>query len=858
PLTFSFPGLPSWLAFDPNNYDLYGTPPLGAANGSPYQLDIHATNGLSSADLPFELDVSGVQFGAFQSLRYNTVGSTVDFSVPATTSTGHPLTFSASGLPDGISINPATGEITGTLASSITQPTPYQISVSASDGLSSESTDFSWNVVPANYTDGLSLVSPGPLTSQVGQTVYAYVPGNSSFLLRFNYSVSGLPAGFSLGAGYISGEFTPDDVTGSPYHVTVTINDGFNTASTTFDWLATPAGAITLQSPFPQTNNVGNSVIVGISANTTSGLPLSYSATGLPTGLSINSQTGLITGKVANLSAIPGHFNPIVTVTDGVNTASTRFQWTIDYVSIPNIVQLALPDGGTIELDGASGTEVTAAVHLSPDVGPPGSIQFPFGFITFSVQASVYAYGATPIGTTNLAMTIHGPGSSAVNNDYEYGPTPANPTPHWYSFIAGHQTDSDSASNTGLEVVGGGTFYRIFVDGARGDDDLTKNGIISGVGGLAITTTGTDPYTVSNTNDSGAGSLRQAILNANAAAGVIHSITFALPSGPQTINLQSPLPAMADPMIAVADATQNVTILSSGGATDSFAAVVKTGDGTLAFGEISHVGGSLQVSGGLLRLLGQGAPSFAVGTSATVSGTGTLELAGAVSALDANVNVSNSSTATAGIVVSGQNQIVGAIDGTGNFAVSDGGSVTVSHITAGSLVIGNGGMFTVAASDAHGNPVAQSASATVVATGAASASSPTAQDSGAGSSARAAMPNVAASLPARSPASLLVRENGQSPAFSGDWFAKRPLSENLSARASPRTDDGLPPDIRKSAAAVVAIQSELVDAVFENRWATASGESHSTENSWSDSADDELVRTLAAELTPWGVVARKP
>ncbi len=879
PLTFSFPGLPSWLTFDPNNYDLYGTPPLGAANGSPYQLDIHATNGLSSADLPFELDVSGVQFGAFQSLRYNTVGSTVDFSVPATTSTGHPLTFSASDLPDGISINPATGEITGTLASTITQPTPHQVSVSASDGLSTESTYFFWNVVPANYTDGLSVVSPGPLMSHVGQTAYAYVPGNSSFLLNFNYSVSGLPAGFSINGTYISGQFTPDDVTGSPYHVTVTISDGFNTASTTFDWLATPAGAITVQSPFPQTDNVGSSVIAGIGASTASGLPLTYSATGLPTGLSIDPQTGLIRGTVSNLSAIPGHFNPIVSVTDGVNTASTRFQWTINYGS-PNIIRLALPDGGTMELDSSNGTEVSAAVHLSADVAPPGSIQFPFGFVTFNVQASIYEYGSMPISTTSIALRVTGP-SAAANNDYQYGPTPANPMPHWYSFLFNHQTDGDNATGTGAEFLGGGQYILILNDGGRGDADGTKNGVISGMGGLAITTTGTDPYTVSNTSDSGAGSLRQAILNANGAPGVVHTITFALPSGSQTINLQSPLPAIADPMIAVVDATQNVTILSSGGATDIFATVVKTGDGTLAFGEIRNLGGSLQVSGGLLRLIGHGTPSFAADTGATVSGTGALELAGTVSALNANVNIANSSTAPAGIVVSGQNQIVGAIDGAGNLAVSDGGSVTVNHITAGSLIIGNGATFTIAASISSGNlsVVASSTAAAVagpavvdssaVTESAALSDSLPASKSGVQSSYGAA-PSVAVSpIPAieplaSQPASLIARDRQQtgeidSFSFNGDLALRFHFDDTLGFAANRPVALNWQPASSGASSSHGRTQTGVADALFESSWLgsqSTDGESARGGDSWLDAVvDKDLVEMLASDITPRAIVA---
>ncbi|HXI62728.1 MAG TPA: Calx-beta domain-containing protein, partial [Pyrinomonadaceae bacterium] len=55
-------------------------------------------------------------------------------------------------------------------------------------------------------------------------------------------------------------------------------------------------------------------------------------------------------------------------------------------------------------------------------------------------------------------------------------------------------------------------------------------------------------FTVTNTNDSGAGSLRQAILNANANAGA-DLITFNIPAaGVQTISVLSELPAITDPV----------------------------------------------------------------------------------------------------------------------------------------------------------------------------------------------------------------------------------------------------------------------------------------------------------------------
>src|SRR3712207_1886955 len=57
------------------------------------------------------------------------------------------------------------------------------------------------------------------------------------------------------------------------------------------------------------------------------------------------------------------------------------------------------------------------------------------------------------------------------------------------------------------------------------------------------------PFTVTNTNDAGPGSLRQAIIDANALGG-LDSIGFNIPGGGvKTINVQSLLPAITSPVV---------------------------------------------------------------------------------------------------------------------------------------------------------------------------------------------------------------------------------------------------------------------------------------------------------------------
>jgi hypothetical protein len=68
---------------------------------------------------------------------------------------------------------------------------------------------------------------------------------------------------------------------------------------------------------------------------------------------------------------------------------------------------------------------------------------------------------------------------------------------------------------------------------------------------LPVTTSATpQTFVVKNINDTGTDSLRQAIINANSNTGGTDTITFNIPPGaPFTISLNSPLPAITDPVI---------------------------------------------------------------------------------------------------------------------------------------------------------------------------------------------------------------------------------------------------------------------------------------------------------------------
>jgi hypothetical protein len=131
-------------------------------------------------------------------------------------------------------------------------------------------------------------------------------------------------------------------------------------------------------------------------------------------------------------------------------------------------------------------------------------------------------------------------------------------------------------------------------------------------------------------------------------------------------------------------------------------------------------GAALSVSGtSTLRLAVTGAATVGSGVAATISSGATLELAGTVSGLanGANrANLMNNSTGgpgSAGILVAGTHQQVGGIDGSGTTQVNAASDLTANHIIQSALVIGgtstNPGLVSIAASDASGNPLGESA-----------------------------------------------------------------------------------------------------------------------------------------------------
>jgi hypothetical protein len=96
---------------------------------------------------------------------------------------------------------------------------------------------------------------------------------------------------------------------------------------TAFQSTSSTGNTVTVTNPGSQTGKVGTAASLQISASdSASGQTLTYSATGLPTGLSISSTTGLISGTPTTA----GSYSVTVTAKDTTGaTGSASFTWTI-------------------------------------------------------------------------------------------------------------------------------------------------------------------------------------------------------------------------------------------------------------------------------------------------------------------------------------------------------------------------------------------------------------------------------------------------------------------------------------------------------------------------------------------------
>lgn len=145
------------------------------------------------------------------------------------------------------------------------------------------------------------------------------------------------------------------------------------------------------------------------------------------------------------------------------NNDGTPDSWQKHVISIPNAV-----DGKYVTLETDPEHKLFAAMAVgnpSPFNDPPG-VSFPLGFFEFEIELTKHG--------EESYIILYLPEGVVINTFYKFGPTPDNPHHHWYDFIFDGET--------GAQFLEDRVVLR-FVDGKRGDDDITVNGLIFEPGG---------------------------------------------------------------------------------------------------------------------------------------------------------------------------------------------------------------------------------------------------------------------------------------------------------------------------------------------------------------------------------------
>ena len=141
---------------------------------------------------------------------------------------------------------------------------------------------------------------------------------------------------------------------------------------------------------------------------------------------------------------------------------------------------------------------------------------------------------------------------------------------------------------------------------------LAVGAVLAGGGPAAATT-----FTVTNTNDSGPGSLRQALIDANAAAGA-DDIAFTV-TPPATISLLSALPSISGPLTITGLGPSNLTIRRDPGAPPGFRIfdIISSALPAVTITGVTLTGGQPAGDGGAVKC--QGAVTLTI-TDSVISG----------------------------------------------------------------------------------------------------------------------------------------------------------------------------------------------------------------------------------------------
>ncbi|WP_316850253.1 Ig-like domain-containing protein [Pedobacter agri] len=335
PISYSATGVPPGLSFNPTTREISGTPsqpgnyiiPITVTDANGYSITSNYT--LKVTD-PLLLPPATLANGT-NGLVYPTQ------TIPSATGGTTPYTYSATGLPTGLSFNPATREISGTPTQSGTFPVPVTV------------TDFTNKTVTTTYS--ITIINPLALpaatladgTEKVNYPAQT-IPSATGGVSPYTYSAINLPPGLNF-------DNATREISGIPtqagnYVVTVNVSDSEG-RSATGNYSLKVIGALNLPSATLPNGIVGTTYPTQTLPAVTGGTgPYTYIATNLPPGLNFNTNTREITG----VPTLGGNYTISVTARDASgNVATTGYSIAVN-VNAPAVANATVCSGSPATL----------------------------------------------------------------------------------------------------------------------------------------------------------------------------------------------------------------------------------------------------------------------------------------------------------------------------------------------------------------------------------------------------------------------------------------------------------------------------------------------------------------------------